>query len=139
MAFTLTKEHVNSILSPCAEGNWEPLVSSIDPNVVWWIADDEENLSRATGVFNVESWFEKINKPLAAKLDMEKGLRMSVRELEIFGWKAIVECEGKAEQKNGKAYNNRYCWILIFDENTGKIIKIREYLNTALVEEVKRS
>lgn len=29
----------------------------------------------------------------------------------------------------------RFVWILLFDE-TGKIVKIREYMNTALVREV---
>lgn len=31
---------------------------------------------------------------------------------------------------------NRYCWILRFDPETGKVVAIREYLNTALVREV---
>ena len=30
---------------------------------------------------------------------------------------------------------SRFCWILIFDVETGKVVKIREYLNIALVEE----
>jgi hypothetical protein len=30
---------------------------------------------------------------------------------------------------------SRFCWILIFDVETGKVVKIREYLNTALVKE----
>ena len=30
----------------------------------------------------------------------------------------------------------RYCWIMHFHPESGKIIKLREYLNTALVREV---
>jgi ketosteroid isomerase-like protein len=30
---------------------------------------------------------------------------------------------------------SRFCWILIFDVETGKVVKIREYLNTVLVKE----
>ena len=33
----------------------------------------------------------------------------------------------------------RYCWILIFSKETGKVVEIREYLNTALVQEVMES
>ena len=32
--------------------------------------------------------------------------------------------------------NDRFCWIFIFDGETGKVVKIREYINTALVREV---
>jgi ketosteroid isomerase-like protein len=31
---------------------------------------------------------------------------------------------------------HRFCWIFIFDGETGKVVKIREYMNTALVREV---
>lgn len=31
---------------------------------------------------------------------------------------------------------DRYVWIMIFSEKTGKCVEIREYLNTALVQEV---
>lgn len=76
---------------------------------------------------------------------------------QVIGLKAIAECEGRAVQKNGKPYNNwcaslfpperrtepqffffdnRYCWIMHFHPESGKIIKLREYLNTALVREV---
>ena len=33
-------------------------------------------------------------------------------------------------------FDNRYCWIMRFHPESGKIIKLREYLNTALVREV---
>jgi hypothetical protein len=33
----------------------------------------------------------------------------------------------------------RYCWILIFSKNTGKIIEVKEYSNTALMQEVMES
>jgi uncharacterized protein len=82
---------------------------------------------------------------------------MVVDEIEIVGLKAIVECSGYATQKNGKPYNNkqvfffhclgitgltwesgRFCWIFIFDGETGKVVKIREYINTALVRDVAK-
>jgi hypothetical protein len=34
---------------------------------------------------------------------------------------------------------HRYAWFLIFSEETGKIVEIREYLDTALVQEVNQT
>jgi hypothetical protein len=31
--------------------------------------------------------------------------------------------------------SDRFCWIWIFDEETGKVTEIREYMNTELVRE----
>lgn len=33
-------------------------------------------------------------------------------------------------------YNYRFAWFLVFSAETGKIVEIREYMNTALVQEV---
>jgi len=61
---------------------------------------------------------------------------MSVGSVDVVGLKAFVEASGRATQKNGRPYNNRYCWFLFFSEDTGKMIEIHEYLNTALIKEV---
>ncbi|KAJ7912395.1 hypothetical protein B0H13DRAFT_2660118 [Mycena leptocephala] len=134
--FTLTHAHVDALLSPASrDANWEPFIAAIDPNVRWVIASETRDPIRKTGVYNVASWRAEVNKPLLASLD-ERGLRMTVSSLDIVGNKAIVEAYGVATQGNGRPYNNRYAWFLIFSEATGKIVEIREYLDTALVQEV---
>jgi len=48
MSFTLTKEHVHSIIDPTAEGNWEEFIGAIDPEVHWIVVDptfDEASLA----------------------------------------------------------------------------------------------
>jgi hypothetical protein len=35
-----------------------------------------------------------------------------------------------------KLIQSRFCWILIFDSESGKVVKIGEYTNTALLKEV---
>ncbi|ORY59416.1 hypothetical protein BCR35DRAFT_254694, partial [Leucosporidium creatinivorum] len=114
-----------------------PFLEAIDPNVHWQIAGPERQLDSAQGIFNVAEWKELINKPLLARLD-SNGLKMAVESVDVIGQRAIVECSGTATQKNGKPYNNFYCWIFHFSEETGKVVKIYEYLNTHLVYEVSR-
>ncbi|KAL8280838.1 hypothetical protein RQP46_006842 [Phenoliferia psychrophenolica] len=111
-------------------------MAALDPEVDWWIASDTANPQTAAGRYNLASWLEKVNKPLIARLNLSVGLNMKVESLDVIGLKAIVECSGKAVQRSGRPYNNRYCWILHFHPETGKVVKIREYVDTALIREV---
>jgi ketosteroid isomerase-like protein len=42
--------------------------------------------------------------------------------------------EGRDERAD--VLRDRFCWIMIFSKETGKVVEIREYMNTALVKEV---
>lgn len=46
----------------------------------------------------------------------------------------IVACEthGTGQLTNGKTYDNRYCWIV--EIRDGKILAIREYMDTAYIQ-----
>ena len=46
----------------------------------------------------------------------------------------VVRGRGEVRTKAGKDYNNSYCFVLRLDE--GKLVELREYLDTALVERV---
>lgn len=46
----------------------------------------------------------------------------------------IVECHGAVTLKSGKAYNNRYCFVI--EMKDGKMTEVREYLDSALAESV---
>jgi ketosteroid isomerase-like protein len=45
----------------------------------------------------------------------------------------IVEAQGAATMKDGRPYNNRYCFVIHMRD--GKIREVREYLDTQLCEE----
>ncbi|KAJ7736661.1 hypothetical protein B0H16DRAFT_1466555 [Mycena metata] len=128
--FTLTQDHVASLL----EGDWSAFFGVIDPNVRWVMASEKQD-SGKTGIYNLASWVEEVRKPFAAKMK-DGEYKMSIRSLHVVGNKAIVEGDGVAVQMNGKPYNNHYAWFFTFSEDTGRIIEIHEYLDTALVNEV---
>ena len=41
---------------------------------------------------------------------------------------------GEVKTKGGQDYNNSYCFVLRLED--GKLVELREYLDTALVERV---
>ncbi|RDW68386.1 hypothetical protein BP5796_09043 [Coleophoma crateriformis] len=122
-------------MDPCGQGIWEPFLSSIAPDVIWWIASEEQDPSVPTGVYNFAEWKQAVNVRVFGRLK-DGHQDMKVLDIDVVGQKAFVEAEGKATQLNGRPYNNRFCWILFFDEESKKIVKIREYIHTALTKEV---
>ncbi|KAK0103711.1 hypothetical protein ONS95_005718 [Cadophora gregata] len=137
MGFLLTTKYVKDILTPCAEGNWSPLLNALDPEVHWMVVDPERNPLSQAGVYNVESWKRDLMTPFLEHL--QGPVHMVVDELDVIGNKAIFEARGWQTQKNGRPYRNTYCWILIFSEETGKVVTIREYMNSAHTKEIMES
>ncbi|KAM3075974.1 hypothetical protein ACMFMG_006513 [Clarireedia jacksonii] len=133
MSSALTLDHIHSIMDPIEQWDWSKFIGAIDENVRWWIGADEHDPNTPTGIYNLQEWTEKVRNRLMPRLD--GGLAMKSNTLDIIGQKAIIEATGTAIQKNGRPYNNRFCWIFIFND-AGKIVEIREYLNTALAKEV---
>ena len=69
-----------------------------------------------------------------ARLDkiLKEGVLLRVAHIMVDGDSAAVEMESLSTALNGKAFDNRYCWIVRFSEGT--IVEVRAYLDSALVE-----
>ncbi|KAF7368462.1 Ketosteroid isomerase [Mycena venus] len=130
--FTLTKKYVEDIFTAGPAG-----FSIIDPDVKWIIASETKDPGRLTGIYNLSSWLQEVRAPVVSRLKDGK-LEITPTSIDVVGNKAIVEIAGTATQLNGKPYNNRYVWFLIFSEE-GKVIEIREYLDSALVQDVMQT
>ncbi|KAJ7773889.1 hypothetical protein B0H16DRAFT_1304151 [Mycena metata] len=133
--FTLTHAHVASMLDPVAQGDWSAFVAAIDPDVRWVIGSEKQDKLCMTGVYTLATWNEQVRTPLAGKLKNGE-IKMVVSSFDVVGNKAIAQASGEAVQLNGKPYVNHYAWFLTFSEDTGKVVEIREYLDTALLYEV---
>ncbi|TRM63101.1 hypothetical protein BD626DRAFT_495497 [Schizophyllum amplum] len=130
MSFAPTEAHIRNMFETNA-------FEAIDPDVRWVIANEEGACVPGfsmQGVFNLAEWMEKVFTPLRARLTSPP--KAEVIRLYITGMTAIVEIKGTATQKNGEPYNNSYCWILTFSPDTGKIVEIHEYLDTAMLRDV---
>ncbi|KAJ7100421.1 hypothetical protein C8R44DRAFT_352324 [Mycena epipterygia] len=133
--FALTAAYITSLLDPInVAGDWTAFLAAIDPDVEWMIGSETKDSARLTGVYNLASWLEEFTGPMLSRLNGAP--KFTVDSFDSIGNKAIVEISGEGTQMNGKPYSNRIAWFLIYSEETGKIVKIREYLNTALIYEV---
>ncbi|KAL2353063.1 hypothetical protein BJ546DRAFT_166981 [Cryomyces antarcticus] len=135
MTLVLTVDEARSIVEPAAQRTWAPFMEADDAEVPWVIDSEERSAANTTGIYNLASWQSEVAIPLAARL---YGLpKMRTKSLTVAVQTAIAGCFGSATQRNGRPYHNRCVWFLKFSSESGKIIEIREYLNTALVREVK--
>ena len=65
---------------------------------------------------------------------LEGGIRSDLEAVVADGERVVVLSQGNAMTRTGKAYNNTYAQV--FTVRDGKIIKVREYMDTALVDAV---
>ncbi|KAJ7915100.1 hypothetical protein B0H13DRAFT_2270479 [Mycena leptocephala] len=137
MPFTLTRDHVHSIFDPLSlHADSAPFLGALDPEVRWVSGSEKKDSTRLTGVYNLASWLDEVAKPCTSRLKDGKPPKTTVSSIDIFGNKAIVESRSEATQLNGNPYNQSFIWVLIFSEDTGKIIEVREYWDTALAQEL---
>jgi ketosteroid isomerase-like protein len=64
---------------------------------------------------------------------LENGIRSEVEAVIADGDRAVVLSRGSARTKTGKDYNNTYAQV--FTVRGGKIVAVREYMDTALINE----
>jgi hypothetical protein len=51
MPFTLTKEHVLSIVGPTEQAEWTSFLDAMDPNVHWVVADPVHDATSLSGTY----------------------------------------------------------------------------------------
>ena len=95
----------------------------------------------------VEETPAKVRKPLAghykskadfvagtfAKLGkvLPNGAQLHVDSLIVHDDVAIVELHSEATARNGLRFDNHYCWVCYFKDNT--IVRVRAYLDSVMV------
>jgi ketosteroid isomerase-like protein len=72
--------------------------------------------------------FAKLGKVLP------QGAQLHVEYLLTQGDQAVVELHSLATAKNGMRFDNRYCWVVYFQD--GIITRVRAYLDSAMVAEL---
>ena len=60
--------------------------------------------------------------------------RFTIDDIIAEGDRVVVLGRGEVKMKSGEDYNNSYCFVLRLTE--GRLVELREYLDTALVEKV---
>lgn len=123
------KQHMRQIFDELAKGNTAPFVASLADDIRWTI----------TGSSRVSRTFD--GKPalvagLLAPIQQlfGDGLAIAAHRLIAEDDVVVAECRGRGTTKDGREYNNTYCWVMRLVD--GKVIELNEYLDTALVDKV---
>jgi uncharacterized protein len=62
---------------------------------------------------------------------LPKGAELHVEHLIVKDDQAVVELHSLATAKNGMRFDNRYCWVVYFQDEV--IVRVRAYLDSAMV------
>ncbi|KAJ4299480.1 hypothetical protein N0V90_004725 [Kalmusia sp. IMI 367209] len=133
----LTPSFVRTIFAHLTSGDSTSFFANVSPTVEWTVTGSAHPLAgtyKSKAAFVAQSW-DRIGSVLKSPMKLivvsvlvsQAGPGMSGR--------AVVELKGvDGVLKNGKAYNNEYCWVVRFDEE-GLIAGVRAYLDTAKLNE----
>ena len=64
-------------------------------------------------------------------LVLPQGAQLHVEHLLVMDDQAVVELHSLATARNGMRFDNRYCWIVYFQD--ARIVRVRAYLDSAMV------
>ena len=120
------KDIITAIFAETAKGNGRPYVEALADDAVW-IARGQNSWS---GVYRgKESILRDIFGHLRTRLDGANTCIPS--RIHADGDFVIVEANGQNRLKDGRSYDNEYCFVIRMRD--GKIVEITEYLDTELV------
>ena len=123
---SVTAEYVREIFKGLEQGDGASFFSHVDDKVDWIV----EGTHPLAGHYHsktafIEGTFAKLGKVLP------NGAQLHVENLLVSGDAAVVELRSLATAKNGLRFDNRYCWIVYFENNV--VVRVRAYLDSAMV------
>ena len=124
---TLQPSYVESLFANLENGKSDAFFEHVADDVNWTVMGTHPLAGTYhTKVDFLSHTFARLNKIL------KEGVVLRVTNIMVDGDSAAVEMESLSTALNGKAFDNRYCWIVRFSEGT--IVKVRAYLDSALVQ-----
>jgi uncharacterized protein len=126
----ITHDAVRALFENLETNNAETFFNRVSANVHWTVMGTHP----LAGVYNTKqdflnATFKRLNQIL------NEGVVLKIKDVYIDGMTAIVEMESLSTAKNGKPFNNVYCWVVDFDDNQ-IITTVRAYVDSALVQRV---
>jgi uncharacterized protein len=125
----ISKNYVAEIFDFLRTAENDKFFSKVADDVNWTVMGTHPLAGTYTSknIF-VEKTFHRLNKIL------KEGVILKVNNIIIEDNIAVVEMESLATAKNGIPFNNKYCWIVRFENDF--IVEVRAYLDSALVQRV---
>jgi uncharacterized protein len=122
----VTAEYVRQIFNGLEEGDGSSFFDHVDDKVDWIVEGTHPLAGHYQSKIDfTEGTFAKLSKVLP------KGAQLHVENILVSGDAAAVELHSLAIAKNGFRFDNRYCWIVYFENDV--IVRVRAYLDSAMV------
>jgi ketosteroid isomerase-like protein len=125
----ISADTVREIFSHLEAGAGDRFFEHVSENVDWTVQGTHPLAGRYTSKrdFRIHT-FDRLIKILPG------GAQLRVQQILIDGDWAAVELRSHATAITGMRFDNRYCWVIRFDENL--IVEVRAYLDSALVQKL---
>lgn len=120
------EQYVRKLFKGLESGSGADFFEHVD-NKVDWIVEGAHPLAghyRSKSDF-LAGTFDKLNKVLP------QGAQLVVEHALVKGSDAVVELHSLATARNGFRFDNRYCWVIHFNDKV--IDRVRAYLDSAMV------
>jgi uncharacterized protein len=125
----LTPDYVRSLFLNLETGRSDEFFKHVAEDVTWTVMGTHP----LAGTYHnrdtfIASTFTRLNRVL------REGVLLRVTGILVSGDTAAVELEALSTALNGRPFCNRYCWICRFE--SGRIVEVRAYLDSALVQKL---
>ena len=122
----ITEVDVRKIFKGLEQGDGAGFFEHVDDKVDWIV----EGTHPLAGHYKSKSDFVAGTFAKLAEV-LPRGAQLVVEHLLVKNDQAVVELHSVATAKNGLRFDNRYCWVCRFANDT--IVEVRAYLDSALV------
>lgn len=125
----ISADTVRRIFSNLESGSGSEFFEHVADNVDWTV----EGTHRLAGRYHSKQdfhahTFARLNRVLPG------GTQLHVQSVLTDGDWAVVELRSHATASNGMRFDNRYCWVIRFENEL--IVEVRAYLDSALVQKL---
>lgn len=129
MSAVENKQIVQKIFAELAEGNSRPLVESMAEDSCWTVTGN----NRWSGTYKGK---EAVLNDLLGQLRsrIEGRIKTIAHRFIAEDDYVVVEARGNNTTKDGRPYNNSYCFVIRLAD--GKLQEITEYMDTELVTSI---
>ena len=122
----ITHQRVREIFKGLENGEGSAFFQHVAENVDWTVMGTHPLAGHylSKDAF-IEGTFAKLGQVLP------HGAQLHTENVILEGDQAVVELHSLATAENGMRFDNRYCWVVAFQD--GLIVRVRAYLDSALV------
>ena len=122
----ITPERVREVFEGLEKGDGAAFFEHVADDVDWTVMGTHPLAGhyRSKKSF-IAGTFAKLGQVLL------QGAQLHVEHLLVKDDQAVVELRSLATAKNGMRFDNRYCWVVYFQDEV--IVRVRAYLDSAMV------